>query len=1320
MGFVPSAMKRPLSPRSSEKLTGRLRKLLVRKNLPALRLLAHRRLLEIAVSMALLASAAPLCRGSLPDRPLTGGVGPPFQKEVLEPSRGVSGSYGCSFRLVLANSLPFPETADLRETHDWNEFLGGAAILLFLSFLWAEVLRRRVRGQTTLLQEWARREVALKNKYEELFENANDAIFSTDLKGKLTSINRATEKLTGASREEALGADVSDYVAEEYRERTLQFFSQIPQDGASTTHYLEIVAKSGRRVPLEISSRLIYEDGKAAGLQGIARDITERKALEEKLALREKRLASFFAAAPAGLAILDSQLRFLQINETLAHLIGLSPQEIIGKSLREAVPKFAPVIEPAMQQVLRDGKPLVNFSHKGETPTQPGVLRHMISSYFPIPALEGEATDLAVIAVDVTHRKRAEEALRMSEERLNSILGSLQDVVWSVAPEDHRVLYLNPATETVYGRKVSEFYQDPGLWLKITHPDDRKQITDSFARLFEKGSVDQEFRILRPDGAIHWLHDRSRAIRDAEGAVIRLDGISTDITERKQTEEGLKLYREVFARSNEAGAIFDREYHFLEQNAAHRDLLGFSDDELRQAGPAAMTGEKTLSELHEQGRQASSFRAEAVFQTRSGKSLNVELSAFSILSDTGDVLCHAGLVRDITAQKRTELERQNAHEAAEAANRAKSEFLANMSHEIRTPLNGVLGMTELALNTKLSEEQREYLTLVKTSGETLLTVINDILDFSKIEAGRLDINPIDFELRDSLGDTLKALSLRAHQKGLELALHVAHDVPYRVEGDPTRLRQIVINLVSNAIKFTDHGEVVLHARMESQTEEEIFLHFTVTDTGVGIPSEKQQMIFAPFTQADSSATRRYGGTGLGLAISVQLVELMGGRLWVESEEGKGSSFHFVVCLRPAKSKSDALPSSETVNLRGLATLVVDDNATNRRLLEEILVNWGMRPAMADGGWTGLAAMEQAKSAGKPFPLVLIDASMPDMDGFTLAERIKEDPALSRATIMMLTSGGRRGDAARCRKLGIAAYLHKPVKERDLFQAILLALSPRRSHAEDAELITRHTLREEQRNLRVLLAEDDLVSRQFAKHLLRKAGYQVTAVQNGREAVAAIQSSGPDGFDVVLMDIQMPEMDGLEATAAIRALEQGTSTRLPIIAMTAHAMKGDRARFLKAGMDGYVAKPVQARQLISAIEETLPAAGEAHPESGVKMPERPVINWKRGLATVEGDSQLFHDLLKLFADGAPAALGKLRAAVEIKDSAAIERIAHTLKGSVSNFGAEEAVQAALRLETMARNGDLEHAEEAFRRIETEIGRVMAAMETPENEVAGWKF
>ncbi len=1275
----------------------------------------RRLLLAAAAILALLQPAAPLCRANRHTPPGVSGAACPIPWAATELLSGLKDTDRSAYIPVLTKIFPWVKAISLLEASVWNRLLVAAAILISIFFLWAEILRRRIHNQNSLLKTWALREVVLKRRYEELFENANDIVFTTNLEKQVTSINRAAERIMGYSREEILGEDLLNFVVEEYREATDLMFRRRLQDDAPRNDYVEIVAKDGHRIPLEVSSRLIFEDGIRAGVQGIARDITERKTLEQKLLLREKRMASFFSDAPAGLAILDSQLRILQFNETLAHLVDCDPQKVISRPLREVLPKLAPLVEPAMKKVLKTGRPLINFPHKGETPSHPGTIHHLISSYFPIPALDGNSNDLAVIVVDVTDRKRAEEALRESEERLNSILNSLSDVVWSMTPDHGRVLYLNPATERVYGRKVSDFYQDPGLWVAMAHPDDRQSLVDSFPRLLKTGAVDQEFRIIRPDGEIRWIYKRARAIRDSKGKVLRVDGISTDITELKQTEQNLRLYKEIFARSNEAIGILSQEVRFVEQNKAHRELLGYSDEELRGLSPGALMDEAAFQETITRIGKAPSIRFETVLRTKSGKNLDVEVSTFTVLNTTGETLCRVGEVRDISERKRVEMEHREAQEAAEAANRAKSEFLANMSHEIRTPLNGVLGMTELALSTRLNEEQREYLTLAKTSGETLLTVINDILDFSKIEAGRLDINPIEFDLRDSLGDTLKTISLRAHEKGLELALHVEPDVPYRVQGDPTRLRQIVVNLVGNAIKFTDHGEVVLHVKAEFQTENEIILHFIVADTGIGIPSAKQQMIFAPFTQADSSATRRYGGTGLGLAISFQLTELMGGRLWVESTEGKGSCFHFTICFQPATSEVADLPPSGSINLQGLSTLVVDDNATNQRLLDELLSNWGMKPAMADAGWTGLEAMRQEKAAGKPFALVLIDALMPDMDGFTLAELIKEDPELSLATIMMLTSGGHRGDAARCRQLGIAAYLHKPVKERDLLQAVLLALSPRRSRSRDAELITQHTLRQERRQLRILLTEDDMVNRQLAEHLLKKFGHQVTSVSDGRKAVEAVRTLGFDSFDVVLMDVQMPEMDGLEATAAIRALETGRPQRLPIIAMTAHAMKGDRARFLQAGMDGYIPKPVQILELVNVIEQTVPKSQEAAPEHPTKPAAQEIIDWKRGLASVDGDSELFHDLLRIFANEAPLTMEKLRAAVKLKDPAAIRLSAHTLRGSVANFGAGDAVQAASRLEAMAEKGDMRQVAKSFRNLELEIQRVLDAIATLESEV-----
>jgi signal transduction histidine kinase/CheY-like chemotaxis protein len=526
--------------------------------------------------------------------------------------------------------------------------------------------------------------------------------------------------------------------------------------------------------------------------------------------------------------------------------------------------------------------------------------------------------------------------------------------------------------------------------------------------------------------------------------------------------------------------------------------------------------------------------------------------------------------------KRTE-EMRRAKDAAEEASRVKSEFLANMSHEIRTPLNGIMGMTDLTLGTEITTEQREYLDTVKQSADSLLAVINDILDFSKIEAGKVDLEFADFNLRDCLESTLKILAFRADEKGLELLCEIAPEVPEVVRGDSSRLRQIVTNLVGNAIKFTSEGEVTMKVELESPADDNRTLQFTVSDTGVGIPQEKQARIFDPFSQADTSTTRKYGGTGLGLTISARLIGLMGGKIWLESEVGRGTHFFFTVLMESSEKPTAVGTIAPPEILRGVKVLVVDDNKTNRRILDGMLRRWEMSPTMEEGGEEALEELSMARDAGEPYRLVLTDMHMPNMDGFTLVERIRQRPELATATIMMLTSAGHRGDANRCRELGVAAYLLKPIRQSELRESIALVLGAREQGGA-IPLVTRYALHDSRNPLtvlRILVAEDNAVNQRLVVRLLEKRGHRVVLAADGLQAIEALHQGS---FDLVLMDVQMPEMDGLKATTIIRKEEKKTGKHQPIVALTAHAMTGDRDRCLTAGMDGYLTKPIRPQEL----------------------------------------------------------------------------------------------------------------------------------------------
>ncbi|HWG41822.1 MAG TPA: PAS domain S-box protein [Gemmataceae bacterium] len=961
---------------------------------------------------------------------------------------------------------------------------------------------------------------------------------------------------------------------------------------------------------------------------------------------------------------------------------------------------------------------------------------------------------LALQEQRVEHLTLFAEQMQESEAGTRAIIDNALDGVITI---DHtgRVIGFNPAAEKIFGFQREQLLGQPLEEWIVPHSL-REQHRRGMAQFLATGQgalLGQRVETigLHADGREFPL-ELSISVLHAQRPPM-LTAYVRDLSQLKQTAEMLaqsnaRLQATLDAATQAAIIATDSAGTITLFNRGAERMLGYEANEvigehtpelIHSAEEVAAHGRHLTAEfgvpiegfaaLSERARRGDHEEREWTYLRKDGSSLTVNLAFTAIRDDNDGIRGYLGVATDVTGRRRAALTLERAKQAAEAANQAKSDFLANMSHEIRTPMNGILGMTQLALDTDLTGDQREYLRMVKTSADGLLTVINDILDFSKIEAGKLELDPLAFELRDTLADSLRSLSLRANAKNIELACHVPAEVPDFLVGDPGRLRQVLLNLVGNAIKFTERGEVVVRVQLVSEDGQnaedtnppstllqpggDITLHFAVSDTGIGIAADKLPYIFDPFVQADSSTTRKYGGTGLGLTITGRLVEMMGGRLWAESVPEQGSTFHFTIRIKLQDRSPSRLLPRRPHDLAGLSVLVVDDNATNCRILADLLGSWLMKPTTVDGVQLALVELEAAAGASQPFPLVLLDAHMPGEDGFALAAEIRARPHLGEPGLLMLSSADRGGDGEKCRALKIGQRLTKPIKPSDLLVAILrlLDLEANTSHPISAPLVAQTpsagTLVEvgnemvaTTRSLRVLLAEDNFVNQRLVLAVLEKQGHRVVAVPNGAAALRAVQQ---ESFDVVLMDVQMPEMNGLEATRAIRIWEQQGGGHVPIVAMTAHAMKGAREDCLQAGMDEYLSKPIQVPALARVMEELTRGRQERSVARPVVFDPRPLLQ------RISEDRELFHELIDMFQADCPRLLRQVREAIEASDAAALERASHLLKGSASNFAATEVMRITQRLESLGRDGDLREAGDIYRSLEEALSHFRAAVE-----------
>jgi PAS domain S-box-containing protein len=1037
--------------------------------------------------------------------------------------------------------------------------------------------------------------------------------------------------------------------------------------------------------------------GKPIRFVGSSVEITDRKRAEGALRESEERFRGTFENAAVGIAHTHPEGRFLRVNEKFCTIVGYPREELLEKTWRDIThpDDLAASIDVSAAAL------------RGESPGLPLEKRYLCKDGSLVwgelvVSLQRNAAGapgyLIAIIQDISQRKRLEEALRESEKRFRMFVDHAADAFFL---HDEQVRFLDVNRQAC----VSLGYTRDEL-VGMTPFDFDADITpavveDALRRLQAGEMVVFASRHRRKDGSVFPVEVRARSFW--EGSRRLTVALARDMTEHKQAEEALRESERRFRTLAEAlphmvwtaepdGAI---DY----SNARTTEYTGLTPDQLRWSGwLAAIHPEDQPRGLEVWTRSIATgepFEIEFRVRHADGDFRWYLARALALRDDSGRITKWVGSCIDIDDQKRAQEALREAKEAAEAANRAKDEFLANVSHEIRTPMNAILGMTELVMDTPLTADQQQCLKTVKSAADNLLGLMNDLLDFSKIEAGKLELDPADFSLRAAVGDTLRALAVRGHKKGLELIYDVQTEVPDALVGDASRLRQVLLNLVGNAIKFTEEGEVVVRVEVagEAAPEGGVDLRFTVRDTGMGIPRNQQERIFRAFEQEDSSTTRRYGGTGLGLTIASRLVVLMGGRITVESEPGRGSTFAFTARFGRQPHPPEQVPARPPASLRSLPVLVVDDNATNRHILEEWLRGWQMDPAVVGDGLAALDALWDAVSAGRPYALVLLDARMPHTDGLALTVKIRKRTELAATRIILLTSGERPGDWDRIRELRIDAQLLKPVQQDELLETIYRVMSraigdasPAAGHVRGREPAAAPA--PAAAPLHILVAEDNEINAQLVERLLARRGHRVRLANNGREALGLAEAGI---FDLLLLDVHMPELDGFQVIQAIRERERSVGGHLPVIALTARARQEDRERCLAAGMDDFLAKPIDAADLWAATERVTgprPPAGRAGPD---------LLDPRVVLAACGGDAGTLEEISQVLRARLPDHLSAVQEALRERDAIRLREAAHKFSGTVATFSTVVGAVAS-HLEDHAARGQLEDARPLVKQLE----------------------